>query len=70
MNQPINAIIEVFSEDNRIKSKTILVPEDVELTKVQKKRLKDAVTEAQRVGRNIWHRQRSSFKLRQEYTIK
>ncbi len=67
--QSINAIIEVFPENGRVKSKTIIKP-NIDLTKDQKRQLGVVVDEAQREGRNIWRQHHSGFMIRRECLIK
>lgn len=68
-SQPINVIIEVFPQDNLVKSKTMIIPE-TQLTKAQKEQINNALSEARRDGRRIWTRNHSGFKIRREFSIK
>lgn len=66
---PINAIIEVFAQDQKVKCKTTIVPE-TGLSKSQKEQLNAAVAEARRDGQRFWRQHHSGFIIRRECLIK
>lgn len=67
--QTIQATIEVFPENGKVKARTIIKPE-TKLNKEQKTKLKSAVNESLHTGRTIWRRNHSNFMVTQHCLLK